>query len=204
MKMTKEESEAWSASWENFVKDFKNVTALAAPTFLHMNLFGNVELCGQDISPHDKGSHTGDIGGFQLEEYVKYCIVGHSERKENLALVKQKISKAKESGITPIVCFTDPELANEYWEEGIIMAWEDPDNIATDGIFKPKNPEDIAKGISTIKSKIKEDTVLLYGGSVNKDNSLSLASIEGVSGALVGTASLDPQHFYQICLAFEN
>ena len=40
--------------------------------------------CGaQDVSKYDKGAYTGEISAAQLADAgVKYCIVGHSERRE--------------------------------------------------------------------------------------------------------------------------
>jgi triosephosphate isomerase len=44
-----------------------------------------------------------------------------------------------------------------------------------------------------------EGVQILYGGSVKKDNAAELLAMPNVDGLLVGGASLDPEHFAQIC-----
>jgi triosephosphate isomerase len=45
----------------------------------------------------------------------------------------------------------------------------------------------------------KEDTVILYGGSVKPDNIDSLLTKANIDGALVGGASLKAQDFRALC-----
>jgi triosephosphate isomerase len=63
----------------------------------------------QDLSPHDAGAYTGDIGGPMLAKLgCSYVVVGHSERRqhhgEDDAVVNSKIVAAYRNGITPILC----------------------------------------------------------------------------------------------------
>ena len=64
---------------------------------------------GQDLSPHDKGAHTGDVSGPMLCSVgCRYVTVGHSERRtdhaEDDALVAAKVAAALRHGLTPILC----------------------------------------------------------------------------------------------------
>jgi triosephosphate isomerase (TIM) len=64
---------------------------------------------GQDLSPHDKGAHTGDVSGPMLCSVgCRYVAVGHSERRtdhaEDDALVGAKVAAALRHGLTPILC----------------------------------------------------------------------------------------------------
>jgi triosephosphate isomerase len=64
---------------------------------------------GQDLSPHDKGAHTGDVSGPMLCSVgCRYVVVGHSERRtdhaEDDALVRAKVAAALRHGLTPILC----------------------------------------------------------------------------------------------------
>ena len=67
-------------------------------------------MCGaQDLSPHDKGAHTGDVSGPMLCSVgCRYVVVGHSERRadhgEDDALVGAKVAAALRHGLTPILC----------------------------------------------------------------------------------------------------
>jgi triosephosphate isomerase len=63
----------------------------------------------QDLSPHDSGAYTGDIGGPMLAKLgCAYVVVGHSERREYHAegdeLVNTKVRAALRNGLTPIMC----------------------------------------------------------------------------------------------------
>jgi triosephosphate isomerase (TIM) len=63
----------------------------------------------QDLSPHDDGAYTGDIGGPMLAKLgCTYVVVGHSERRqyhqEDDALVNAKVLAAFRNELTPILC----------------------------------------------------------------------------------------------------
>ena len=49
-----------------------------------------------------------------------------------------------------------------------------------------------------------ENMLILYGGSVDEENSKIIAKIPGVDGAFVGGASLDPTRFAKIVTAFNK
>jgi triosephosphate isomerase len=67
-------------------------------------------MCGaQDLSPYDKGAHTGDVSGPMLCSVgCRYVAVGHSERRtdhaEDDATVQAKVAAALRHGLTPILC----------------------------------------------------------------------------------------------------
>jgi triosephosphate isomerase len=68
----------------------------------------------QDLSPHDSGAYTGDIGGPMLAKLgCTFVVVGHSERRqyhgEDDAVVNAKIFAALRNGLVPIVCVGEPE-----------------------------------------------------------------------------------------------
>ena len=63
----------------------------------------------QDLSEHDSGAYTGDIGGAFLAKLgCSFVVVGHSERRtyhnEDDALVAAKAAAALKNELTPIVC----------------------------------------------------------------------------------------------------
>ena len=64
---------------------------------------------GQDLSPYDKGAHTGDVSGPMLCSVgCRYVTVGHSERRtdhhEDDTLIHDKVAAALRHGLTPILC----------------------------------------------------------------------------------------------------
>ena len=59
------------------------VPAVNIPAMLRAGKEAKVACGAQDVSKYDKGAYTGEISAAQLADAgVKYCIVGHSERRE--------------------------------------------------------------------------------------------------------------------------
>jgi triosephosphate isomerase len=174
------------------------------PSFPHLSLLKEVsgkigfEVGAQDLSVFEKGAHTGETGNFQLKGLANYCIVGHSERKETLDTVIIKRDLCLKTGITPLACFVEKEDSLKLETKETILCWEDPSNISRDGVYREKNTLEIAKGMKEIKEKLSKDTIVIYGGSVNRENIKSLNEIKEIDGVLVGNASLDPNHFADI------
>ncbi len=126
---------------------------------------------------------------------VKYCLAGHSYRRNNFGetneIVSEKIKKLEDVGITPIVCARS--LA-EVVPAKIIM-YEPEEAISTNGQYHSETPENIKAALATFPKNIR----LLYGGSVNPENILEIKSL--VSGVVVGHASLNPETFNKIIAA---
>ncbi len=177
---------------------------IVCPSFPHLSLMREVnvemgfEIGAQDISVFEKGTHTGETGGFQIKELANYCIVGHSERRETLNTVIKKRDLCIRVGLTPIVCFVNQDDATKLDTNGAVLCWEDPKNISKEGIYREKDPADIEKGMKEIKSRVSPKTTIIYGGSVNRDNIKYLNKTKEIDGVLVGNASLDPIHFADI------
>jgi triosephosphate isomerase (TIM) len=68
----------------------------------------------QDLSQHQSGAYTGDVGGPMLAKLgCSYVVVGHSERRqhhhEDDALVAAKVKAAYANELTPILCVGELE-----------------------------------------------------------------------------------------------
>ena len=164
--------------------------------------FDWVSVGSQDISSYENGAHTGDIGASQVTDYAQYCILGHSERGEERPLVAQKVEQALRGGLTPIIGFVEFAQLDGIKRANAILLWEDPGNISHDGVFTPMPVEEIAAGIEELREKANIEHGLLYGGSINRENAADLANLAGLDGGVVGGASLDPQHFFELVKAF--
>lgn len=193
----------WIDSFEDKERD--NLEVILAPSFVHVPLvtLKHAKLSCQDVSIFERGAHTGDVGLFQVKEYCQYAIVGHSERKEPKSVVLEKRDMCLAAEVTPIVCFTDPAQAVDYYKEGVILAWEDPENISVDGVFRPKDPKEVQEAAVLMRASLPEKAQVLYGGSVNRQNAPVLAKIRELDGVLVGGASLDALHFLDIIRTYE-
>ncbi|MCA9308370.1 triosephosphate isomerase [candidate division WWE3 bacterium] len=181
---------------------FKNVDILLAPSFPYFSEIvpitvanTNTYICAQNVSEFNGGSHTGDISATQLADYVKYCIVNHTETNTAPVSIKSRIENLVQAQITPIVCFVDAPSKIAAMP-ACLYAWEDPNNISSGGEFKHPDYSTVHEKIAEFSSMLECD--ILYGGSVNKSNATELANIPNVAGFLVGHASLDPEHFYAL------
>lgn len=180
------------------------------------NTVSNLSLGAQNAYATQKGSFTGEIGTEQLDEFgIKTILIGHSERRHVLGESQEEIAKKfnfyKELGYTIVYCIGEPlevkeqglENTLEYLYEqfvgidtnyeNLILAYEPVWAIGT-GVTATN--DDIKAIHSAIKQKINKP--LLYGGSVKVANVRDICSIDGVDGALIGTASWNVEDFKQI------
>ena len=159
---------------------------------------------------------------------VEYVIVGHIERrkefKETNAIVNKKIKAALGNDLKVVFCVgetqnernanrTEEILKTEIEQglsglyenelEGIIIAYEPIWAIGTGVVAQDKQ---ISSAMSLIRKIVKElfsakaakDVVVVYGGSVNKQNAKKIMALSGVDGVLVGGASLVAEDFFEI------
>lgn len=210
--MTLAEVRSWLSDFESLIKDFStDLAVVIAPSHPYLPMLAEfakkydwIFVSSQDISSFDKGTHTGEVGGDQIKDFADYCIVGHSERKEELEVVLQKVDQAFSHNLIPIICFVEPKKLNDVKRDGAVLLWEDPGNISQGGVFEPKPTEDIARGVKEIKEKYGIEEGLIYGGSINRQNAQNLGKIPELDGGISGGASLDAQHFFELISAFSR
>lgn len=209
MNMGFEDIVAWTEGFSGFMKFISPETeVILAPSFPFIPLayelakVSTIKIASQDVSVEEKGAHTGETGAFQIKEFCKYAIVGHSERKESQEVVIKKRDLCLKEGIVPIVCFVNPKDLSDLYKEGTIIAWEDPKNISKDGVYNAEDPQRISEISKEIRKIIPTDAPLVYGGSVNENNIKDIAKIPGLDGVLVGNASLDPKTFASIIQSY--
>jgi len=162
-------------------------------------------LGAQDVSKFEEGQYTGEVSAKMLKSFVKYVIVGHSERRkyfnETDEDIKLKIEQCLKHGLTPIVCVsTIQELSSLSSEPSSgqlpIVAYEP---LSAVGTGTPDTPENAQKFAEKIKTEVGKNVRVLYGGSVNSENVKSFVSQSDIDGVLVGQASLDAQEFARLC-----
>lgn len=181
------------------------------------------DLGSQNVSSYHQGAYTGEIYAHQLKSLdVKYCLVGHSERRkyqrETNKDINEKIKRLLEEGITPILCIgetkeqkdskkTKSVLLSELNEclsginnNDIIIAYEPIWAIGT-GITPTKDEvEDVLKEIKKVYQKNK----LIYGGSLNQENIVEFKTSYLIDGYLLGGLSLKPQELKDFISKIED
>lgn len=165
----------------------------------------------QDLSPFGIGAYTGEESASLLNQLINLVIIGHSERRYNFSetdqLVGQKVTRALESEIIPLVCVQDEETPVP--DNCSIIAYEPASAISTGlsntpGVGRADNPESANNMAVSFKQKYREDLEVIYGGSVDSKNVKGFVTQQNISGVLVGNASLDAEEFIKIVKALER
>lgn len=201
------QTEAEVKSWLDNFSGFKapsGIEVAVAPAFPHLSLLparATFSAAAQDVSPFPPGSYTGAVNARQLKELgVKYCLVGHSERRryfhETSADVANKAALLLDQGITPLICMDQPDIVPQFAAldadalSRSLFCFEPAGDIGT-GVAD--SSEDIRATVALIKKYVSARPVL-YGGSVNSGNIGDLSKLD-LGGVLVASASLDPASF---------
>ncbi len=161
----------------------------------------------QNVSHLPAGKHTGEVNAQMLSELVSFCLVGHSERRQEFGetsdIVAEKSVLLLENSITPIICLDKPYLDEQIkslFHKAVevsrcLFVYEPASAIGTNTPTDPKEAGRLANQISFL---IDNQSPVLYGGSVSSDNVTDYLSEPSISGVLVGTDSLNPTHFSEI------
>ena len=183
-----------------------------------------VAIGGQDCHAEVAGAYTGDISAEMLRDAgAAAVIVGHSERRrchgETNAMVRAKALAAHRAGLFAIVCVGETRAERDAGctrdvlgaqldgslpddDESIAIAYEPVWAIGT-GLTPTR--DDVRETHAFIRAQLASrfaeagrNTRILYGGSVKPANAKDLLRVDGVDGALVGGASLNPDEFLAI------
>ena len=190
-----------------------------------------VRVAAQNMHSEPEGPFTGEIAAPMLTELgVDAVILGHSERRglfgESDEALARKVPAALEARLTPILCVgeTDAERDSDQTEAVLRRQLEADLARAPDGrlaeiviAYEPvwaigtgrnATPDQAADAIAFIRSLVahRDDAAgeaarILYGGSVKPGNAAEILGQDGIDGALVGGASLDPDDFSAIAAA---
>lgn len=187
---------------------------------------------GQDCHAEASGAFTGDISAVMLKECgADYVILGHSERRqfhgESDENVRQKAHTALQHGLTPIICIGEsqeqraagqaeavvgaqvrgslPESAKNH---DFLLAYEPVWAIGSGAVPTTAEIAQMHAHIAHVAAAhlgcSPTSIAVIYGGSVKAQNARDILHTTGVSGVLVGGASLKAEEFSQIALASRN
>ncbi|MCH7742345.1 MAG: triose-phosphate isomerase [Proteobacteria bacterium] len=191
----------------------------------------SIGLGAQNVDWREQGALTGEIEASMLREVgCRYCLAGHSERRQLFAETDEQVARkfkiCIENDLIPILCVGETiqqRQAGQTMEvvtsqvcavldavgisgiaEGII-AYEPIWAIGTGESASPEQAEEVHGQIREMLEQQDPDTaenmLILYGGSVNRENAAGFFMKENIDGALVGGASLVGDDFLMICMA---
>ena len=242
MNMTVGETESFLNDFRMEVEEVSSVEIVIAPPFTAIaklsELLGGsqkIRLGAQNFYFEKSGAYTGEISATMLRElFVKYVIIGHSERRaifgETDALINQKVLAAHASELKPILCVGETLAEREAGKEkevletqlrgglvGVtaeqlldtVIAYEPVWAIGTGKTATSAQAQDAHAHTRAVLAELTDQATadkvrIQYGGSVKPANALELLSQPDIDGALVGGASLEPRGFAEIVKAGEQ
>jgi triosephosphate isomerase len=191
-----------------------------------------IRLAAQNFYHEKSGAYTGEISATMLRElFVRYVIIGHSERRqifgETDALINKKVHAALASELKPILCVGETLEEREAGQENailhkqlcaglagvtaeqmldIVIAYEPVWAIGTGKTATSAQAQEAHAHtravLAELTDKATADKVRIqYGGSVKPSNARELLHQPDIDGALVGGASLESRSFYEIVAA---
>jgi triosephosphate isomerase (TIM) len=192
-------------------------------------------IAAQNCSDKKNGAFTGEVSAEMLHSIgIKYCIIGHSERREyfletNQALA-EKINLCLTNYITPVFCCGESLPVREREEQNVfvqkqleeslfhlqedqiktlVIAYEPIWAIGTGRTASSSQAQEMHRHIRSVLAakygaSVANEIPILYGGSVKASNAQELFAGEDVDGGLVGGASLVAQEFIQIIKALKK
>jgi triosephosphate isomerase len=186
---------------------------------------GSIQIGAQNCATCDSGAFTGETSPLALADVgAEFVIIGHSERRtifgEGNEVLNQKVIAALKHDLKVIYCVGETleeresektfNVIEEQLAVGLknlpkdkshllLIAYEPVWAIGTGKVASAEQAEEVHAFIRGKLPYHKEETVILYGGSVKPDNIDTLLRKDNIDGALVGGASLKAQDFRQLC-----
>ena len=188
-----------------------------------------INVGSQNMGAEDAGAYTGEISHGMLKElFVRYVILGHSERREYYQEtdleINLKLKKALEKNLRPILCVGEKledreggntesivevqvraglkDVAADAYTE-LVIAYEPVWAIGTGKVATSQQAQDVHAFIRGIVKDMvgaeAADTVRIqYGGSMKPGNAPELLAQPDIDGGLIGGAALDAASFIGI------
>jgi triosephosphate isomerase len=188
----------------------------------------SIRLGAQNINERNSGAFTGEISIPMIKRWVRYAIIGHSERreiyKEEDKIINKKIINALIHNVSPILCVgetikemrmgdnevtikqlrEDLKLVSPKDMEKIVFAYEP---VWAIGKERGADPQYANQQMGLIRQAIASfynrdlaiKARILYGGSVNASTVKDYFDQPEINGVLVGGSSVIADEFIRIC-----
>ncbi len=183
-----------------------------------------VVLGAQACHVAEKGAHTGEISAAMLVDAgCRAVLCGHSERRAAGVgddAVGERVRAALGTGLRAVLCVGETLDEREAGATATVvrrqldagLAWVKPEDLPLlDVAYEPvwaigtgrtATPEIASEAHAEVRAVLEarfgepgREPRILYGGSVKPGNAAELLGTDGVSGVLVGGASLDAASF---------
>jgi triosephosphate isomerase len=184
---------------------------------------GRWGLACQNVAAEASGAFTGEVSArMAADAGCTYAIVGHSERRrlfgEDSTTLAKKLARCRDAGLTPIYCVGETAEERDAGKTSailrsqlatldadpaaatLVVAYEPVWAIGTGRAAAPEDCESACMHLAQLLSQ-RPSLRILYGGSVTPENAGALLARPGVSGFLIGGASLSAADFASIATA---
>jgi triosephosphate isomerase len=192
----------------------------------------SLALGAQDLFWEPQGAFTGEVSAPMLVEVgCRYCLIGHSERRQHFGetdgQIHKKLVAALTHGLMPILCLGETlsqRMQGKTFEivrsqvlgalqglsarelQRLVIAYEPVWAIGTGHNATPAEAQDAQAFIRQClkdvwNAEAAEAVRIQYGGSVTAENAATLLQQPDIDGALVGGASLTADSFVAIVKA---
>ena len=182
------------------------VCIAVAPQFVDIPLIVEaveIPVFAQHIDPIKPGSHTGHI----LPEAVKEAgavgtLINHSERRLRLADIDAAVKRARDVGLTSLVCTNNADVsASAAALKPDMIAVEPPELIGT-GIPVSKAKPEVVTGTVDLVKRINPNVVILCGAGITSPDDVSAAITLGTEGVLVASGIVKARNPYKVMVEF--
>lgn len=182
-----------------------------------------VAFAAQNAYFEKSGAHTGEISMGQVKDAgASHCLIGHSEvraRGETNDDARKKVAAALAAKLTPILCVGESvrtstgdhfHVVAEQLKTAladtttstiskVVIAYEPVWAIGGEETMSPTDMHTMAifirKTLFDMRGSAGQNAKILYGGSVNEENTHSMIKNGDVEGVLVGHVSVEQDRF---------
>ncbi|MFO7810832.1 MAG: triose-phosphate isomerase, partial [Candidatus Delongbacteria bacterium] len=235
MNKTPQEAVRFARELKKVMPNDDNVEIMAAPVFnsiwpVYQELKKtHIDIGAQDVFWETSGAFTGEVPAKMLKlSGVKYCIIGHSERRqyfhETDDTVNKKVKAVLKERLIPVICVgeklehREAELEKDVVKSQvkkalcgielnddpeIVIAYEPVWAIGTGRTASPAQAQEMHEYIREILAGMyselfAESVRIIYGGSLKPENAKKLLSRKDIDGGLIGGAALKVKDFCAI------
>ena len=163
----------------------------------------SVPVFSQHIDPISAGSFTGHVLAESLKEAgCVGTLINHSERRLKLADIDAVVARARENGLTSVVCSNNSLVsAAAAALKPDMIAVEPPELIGT-GIPVSKAKPEVVSGTVELVRRLNRDVVILCGAGITRGDDVAAALKLGTKGVLVASGIVKAKDPYSVLLDF--
>jgi len=198
------------------------------PSFVHMEavstlLPSNIKLGAQDCSQYGVGPYSGHTTAGQLASIgVKYCILGHVQRRKDGMkdeTINLKVKQCLASGISPIICFGETLVEYDNDQTRIIIErqmrdclvgvkdlkdvilcympiWSIGTGYYTTGEYSNIIADFMRKtAVKLTGNPMSANCTILFGGQITQSNAREYLETPEVDGIMFTMCALQPKDF---------